>query len=139
MTKSYQQQLQFQTRGRGSANITAEVAAAAAESGVESGLCHLFIHHTSASLMLCENADPAVRTDLDAFMLRLAPDGDPLFTHVDEGPDDMAAHVRSILTGMDLTLPVTSGRLALGTWQGIYLWEHRHRPHQRRVTVTVQG
>ena len=137
--KSYQQQLHFQTRGRGTENITTEIAAVAAESGIDSGLCHVFIHHTSASLILCENADPDVRRDLEAFMLRLAPDGDPMFIHVDEGPDDMPAHVRSILTGMDLTLPVTQGRLALGTWQGIYLWEHRHRPHRRRVTVTVQG
>lgn len=139
MTKSYQQQLQFHTRGRGSANITAEVAAVAAESGVDSGLCHVFLHHTSASLMLCENADPAVRADLDAFMQRLVPDGDPLFSHVDEGPDDMAAHVRAVLSGMELTLPVTGGRLGLGNWQGVYLWEHRHHPHFRRVTVTVQG
>ena len=139
MMKSYQQQLHFQTRGRGTTNITMEIAAVVAESGVDNGMCHVFIHHTSASLILCENADPDVRRDLEVFMLRLAPDGDPMFIHVDEGPDDMPAHVRSILTGMDLTLPVTQGRLALGTWQGIYLWEHRHRPHRRRVTVTVQG
>ena len=139
MTRSYQQQLQFHTGGRGSVNITAEVAAVAAESGIESGLCHVFLRHTSASLMLCENADPAVRADLDAFMLRLVPDGDALFSHVDEGPDDMAAHVRAVLSGMELTLPVTGGRLGLGTWQGVYLWEHRHHPHLRRVTVTVQG
>ena len=139
MMKSYQQQLHFQTRGRGTTNITMEIAAVVAESGVDNGMCHVFIHHTSASLILCENADPDVRRDLEVFMLRLAPDGDPMFIHVDEGPDDMPAHVRSILTGMDLTLPVTQGRLALGTWQGVYLWEHRHRPHRRRVTVTVQG
>jgi len=139
MINNYQQQLRFQTRGRGTANITAEIAAVVAESGIDNGLCHVFMHHTSASLMLCENADPAVRTDLESFMLRLVPDGDPMFVHVDEGPDDMPAHVRSILSGMDLTLPVTRGRLGLGTWQGVYLWEHRHRPHQRRVTVTVQG
>lgn len=139
MTKSYQQQLRFQTRGRGTINITSEIAAVTAESGIDCGLCHLFIHHTSASLILCENADPDVRTDLETFMLRLAPDGDPMFVHVDEGSDDMPAHVRSILTGMDLTVPVTRGRVALGTWQGVYLWEHRHHPHQRRVTVTVQG
>lgn len=139
MTKSYQQQLRFQTRGRGTINITSEIAAVTAESGIDCGLCHLFIHHTSASLILCENADPDVRTDLETFMLRLAPDGDPMFVHVDEGSDDMPAHVRSILTGMDLTVPVTRGRVALGTWQGVYLWEHRHHPQQRRVTVTVQG
>ena len=136
---SYQQQLHFQTRGRGTTNITTDIAAVVAEFGIETGLCHVFIHHTSASLILCENAAPDVRRDLEIFMLRLAPDGDPMFIHTDEGPDDMPAHVRSILTGMDLTLPVTQGRLALGTWQGVYLWEHRHRPHQRRVTVTVQG
>ncbi len=137
--KNHQQQLHFQTRGRGTENITTEIATVVAESGVDRGLCHVFIHHTSASLILCENADPDVREDLETFMLRLAPDGDPMFIHVDEGADDMPAHVRSILTGMDVSLPVTQGRLALGTWQGVYLWEHRHRPHQRRVTVTVQG
>ncbi len=139
MTKSYQQQLHFQTKGRGTTNISGDIAAVVAESGVDNGLCHVFLHHTSASLILCENADANVRRDLETFMQRLTPDGDPIFRHVDEGPDDMPAHVRSILTGMDLTVPVTRGRVALGTWQGIYLWEHRHRPHQRRVTVTVQG
>jgi secondary thiamine-phosphate synthase enzyme len=89
--------------------------------------------------MLCENADPTVRQDLERFMLRLVPDGDPMFRHDDEGADDMPAHVRSILTNMDLTLPVSAGRAALGTWQGVYLWEHRTHAHRRRVTVTVQG
>ena len=89
--------------------------------------------------MLCENADPTVRTDLETFMARLVPDGDPMFLHQDEGPDDMPAHVRSILTNMDLTVPVTDGRCALGTWQGIYLYEHRTHPHQRRITVTIHG
>jgi len=139
MMKSYQQQLQFQTKGRGTTNISGDIAAVVAESGIDNGLCHVFIHHTSASLILCENADADVRRDLETFMQRLTPDGDPIFRHVDEGSDDMPAHVRSILTGMDLTVPVTRGRVALGTWQGVYLWEHRHRPHQRRVTVTVQG
>ncbi len=137
--KSYQQQLQFQTKGRGTTNISGDIAAVVAESGIDNGLCHVFLHHTSASLILCENADADVRRDLETFMQRLTPDGDPIFRHVDEGSDDMPAHVRSILTGMDLTVPVTRGRVALGTWQGVYLWEHRHRPHQRRVTVTVQG
>ncbi len=139
MMKSYQQQLQFQTKGRGTTNISGDIAAVVAESGIDNGLCHVFLHHTSASLILCENADADVRRDLETFMQRLTPDGDPIFRHVDEGSDDMPAHVRSILTGMDLTVPVTRGRVALGTWQGVYLWEHRHRPHQRRVTVTVQG
>jgi secondary thiamine-phosphate synthase enzyme len=89
--------------------------------------------------MLCENADPEVRSDLEAYMSRLVPDGDPLFDHNLEGPDDMPAHIRSILTGMDITVPITGGRLGLGTWQGIYLWEHRTRPHRRRITVTVIG
>jgi len=89
--------------------------------------------------MLCENADPAVRHDLETFMQRCAPDGDPMFTHTDEGPDDMPAHVRSVLTQSDLNLPICEGRCALGTWQGVYVWEHRAKPHTRRITVTVQG
>ena len=136
---SFQTTLQHQTRGRGTYDITAEIQAAVRESGIDTGLCHVFVQHTSASLILCENADPQVRTDLEAFMARLVPDGDRLFDHIDEGPDDMPAHVRSILTNMDLTLPVSGGRCALGTWQGIYLYEHRTHPHGRRVIVTVQG
>jgi secondary thiamine-phosphate synthase enzyme len=97
------------------------------------------VHHTSASLMLCENADPSVRLDLEKFMAGLVPDGSPLFDHVAEGPDDMPAHVRSVLTQSGVTLPLTSGRCALGTWQGVYLWEHRHAGHTRRLTVTVFG
>lgn len=127
------------TRGRDSIELTAPVAALVHESGVRTGLCHVFVQHTSASLMLCENADPDVRRDLEAFMQRLAPDGDPLFVHRNEGPDDMPAHVRSVLAGVDLTVPVRDGQLALGTWQGVYLWEHRSQPHRRRVLLTVQG
>jgi secondary thiamine-phosphate synthase enzyme len=127
------------TRGRGTYDITGEVEVAVRESGIRTGLCHVFVHHTSASLLLCENADPTVRRDLEAFMARLVPDGDRLFDHTDEGPDDMPAHVRSILTNMDLTIPVTEGRCGLGTWQGIYLYEHRTHPHNRRITVTVSG
>ncbi|HEC15953.1 MAG TPA: YjbQ family protein [Sedimenticola sp.] len=134
-----QQTLQIQTRGRGTYEITTQVAQAVHESGVTTGLCHVFIRHTSASLILCENADPSVRNDLEVFMARLAPDGDPMFAHTQEGPDDMPAHLRSILTKMDLTVPVSNGRCALGTWQGIYLWEHRTHPHRRQVVVTVQG
>lgn len=100
-------------------------------------LCTVFIHHTSASLVLCENADPSVRRDLEAFFSRLVPDGDPLFTHTAEGDDDMPSHVRSILTQSSIGLPIAGGRLDLGTWQGLYVWEHRVRPHRRRVTVTV--
>jgi secondary thiamine-phosphate synthase enzyme len=97
------------------------------------------VHHTSASLILCENADPTVRRDLEAFLSRQVADGDPLYDHTQEGPDDMPAHIRSILTNMDLTIPVTAGRCALGTWQGIYLYEHRTHAHHRQVTVTVSG
>ncbi len=126
------------TRGRGTYDITAQVNAAVRDSGVQCGLCHLFIQHTSASLVVCENADADVRVDLETFMAALVPDGDPRFRHVAEGPDDMPAHVRSVLTDCSLTLPVTGNALALGTWQGVYVWEHRSAPHQRRVTVTVQ-
>jgi secondary thiamine-phosphate synthase enzyme len=135
----FQRILSVTSRGRGSQEITRDVAAVVRESGVATGLCHVFCHHTSASLILCENADPTVRRDLEAFMARLVPDGDRLFDHTDEGPDDMPAHVRTILTDVDLTVPVTGGALALGTWQGIYLWEHRRHGAARRVTVTVQG
>lgn len=135
----FQHTLSIASRGRGTWEITREVAAVVRESGVATGLCHVFCHHTSASLILCENADPTVRRDLEAFMARLVPDGDRLFEHTDEGADDMPAHVRTILTDADLTLPVTGGALALGTWQGIYLWEHRRHGTSRRITVTVQG
>ncbi|MBT2989274.1 MAG: secondary thiamine-phosphate synthase [gamma proteobacterium symbiont of Ctena orbiculata] len=134
-----QEQLQIQTRGRNTYNITNEVAEVVSRCGLKTGICQLFIQHTSASLILCENADPAVRTDLERIMTRLVPDGDPLFDHTLEGPDDMPAHVRSILTHMDLSLPISNGRPALGTWQGIYLWEHRTHPHQRRVMITLYG
>ena len=135
----YQRTITVASRGRGTLEISREVAAAVRESGVATGLCHVFCHHTSASLILCENADPTVRRDLEAFMARLVPDGDRLFDHTDEGPDDMPAHVRAILTSSSLTVPVTRGALALGTWQGVYLWEHRRAVHARRVTITVQG
>ena len=135
----HQVEIELATRGRGTYELTGRVQAAVRDSGIEIGLCNVFIRHTSASLMLCENADPEVRRDLEAFMGRLAPDGDPLFRHTAEGPDDMPAHVRSVLTHGDLNLPVREGRCDLGTWQGVYLWEHRHAPHRRRVTVTVTG
>lgn len=134
-----QHSLTVDTPGRGTQNITAAVDARVRESGLRMGLCHVFVHHTSASLMLCENADPTVRRDLEAFMARTAPDGDPMFAHDDEGPDDMPAHVRTLLTGSDLTVPVKDGRCALGTWQGIFLWEHRHAGHARRLTLTLLG
>ena len=133
------EELRIQTSGRGTYDLSSQVQQVVTASGIEMGMCHVFIRHTSASLMLCENADPAVTADLEIFMSRLAPDGDPMFTHTAEGPDDMPAHVRSILTQSDLNIPVDDGRCLLGTWQGVYLWEHRHAPHSRRVIVTVQG
>jgi len=134
-----QHELQVDTSGRGTYDLSHDVQTAVEQSGISSGMCHVFVRHTSASLMLCENADPAVMRDLETFMSRQAPDGDPMFTHTDEGPDDMPAHVRSILTQSDLNIPVREGRCALGTWQGIYLWEHRHHAHRRTIIVTVQG
>lgn len=125
------------TRGRGTHEITKEVQDAVEASGIAEGLCTVFIHHTSASLIISENADPDVRRDLDAFLCRLVPDGDRLYTHTAEGPDDMPAHVRSCLTQVSMSIPVIDGRCALGTWQGVYLWEHRTRGHRRKVTVTV--
>ena len=133
------EQLEVATRGRGIVDITAQVQAVVQRSGARAGLCHLFIHHTSASLIVTENADPEVHRDLERFLGRLVPDGDPMYKHDDEGPDDMPAHVRSVLTQVDLAVPVRDGRCDLGTWQGIYVWEHRHAAHRRRITVTVLG
>ena len=134
-----QKTLTVATRGRGTYDVTRDVQHIVASSGLRTGMCHVFVHHTSASLMLCENADPTVRGDLESFMGRLVPDGDPVFRHTSEGPDDMSAHVRTILTDSGITIPVTGGRCALGTWQGVYLWEHRYGPTERRITVTVIG
>ena len=134
-----QDRVSITTSGRGTIPVTDIVQASVRESGIHTGLCHLFLHHTSASLVLCENADPDVRTDLDRFMARLVPDGDALFEHTAEGPDDMPAHVRSIMSGADLTLPVAGGACDLGTWQGVYLWEHRTSGHRRRMSITIYG
>jgi secondary thiamine-phosphate synthase enzyme len=134
-----QRTLRFNTRGRGTLDVTPEIARVVASSGIRTGLCSVFLQHTSASLILCENADPAVRVDLETLLSRLAPDGDPAYRHDSEGPDDMAAHARSVLTSNSLTIPVVDGGLALGTWQGLYLWEHRHAGHARQIVVTVTG
>ncbi len=134
-----QHEIEVRTSGRGVYDISRDVQRCVGESGVAVGVCQVFIRHTSASLMLCENADPAVLRDMETFMSRTVPDGDPMFTHTAEGPDDMPAHVRSVLTHTGLTLPVRDGRCALGTWQGVFVWEHRYAPHTRRVLVTVQG
>jgi len=134
-----QTSISVRTSGRGTYEITGDVRREVEKSGVAQGLCHVFIHHTSASLMLCENADPSVLSDLETFMSRIAPDGDPMFRHTTEGPDDMPAHVRSVLTQTGLDLPVNRGKLDLGSWQGVFLWEHRHAAHVRRLTLTVHG
>ncbi len=125
------------TRGRGTYELTGQVATILRASGVSQALCTVFVHHTSASLILCENADPTVRTDLENFLGRLAPDGDPRYVHDAEGPDDMPAHLRSILTQTSISIPVQDGELDLGTWQGLYLYEHRTAPHRRRITVAL--
>ena len=135
----YQTSFSVATRGRGTYSIREKVEAELEASGIQTGVCLVFVHHTSASLILCENADPEVRADLERFMARLVPDGDPVFRHTDEGPDDMPAHVRSVLTSNSLTVPVSDGMCDLGIWQGIYLWEHRQMSHQRRVSITVHG
>jgi len=127
------------TQGRGSEPITDAVRSVVSESGVEVGLCSVFIHHTSASLVITENADPDVRGDLDGYLSRLVPDGDPHYRHTAEGPDDMSAHVRSALTLTSVTIPVRNGRPDLGTWQGVFVLEHRTSPHQRRITISVVG
>jgi secondary thiamine-phosphate synthase enzyme len=131
--------LEVRTPGRGTQDITARVQDVVGRAGVREGLCTVFVHHTSASVILCENADPDVRRDLEAFAARLVPDGDPLFRHDAEGPDDMPAHVRTVLTQSSVQIPVAGGRADVGTWQGIYLWEHRTMAHHRRITVTVIG
>jgi secondary thiamine-phosphate synthase enzyme len=127
------------TRGRGFYELTGEVAALVAHSGFQTGLATLHVQHTSASLLIQENADPEVRRDLERFFSRLAPDGDPLFRHTCEGDDDMPAHIRTALTTVNLSIPIAQGALALGTWQGIYLWEHRTASHRRQVTVHLLG
>lgn len=129
--------LTIPTRGPGLVDVTAEIAAVVARSGTLDGLCTVFVQHTSASLVIQENADPSVRRDLEAFLRRLVPEGDPLWTHVVEGPDDMPAHARAALLPTQVAIPVVGGELALGTWQGIFLFEHRRRGTSRRIVVHV--
>ena len=131
--------LVIHTPGRGMVEITREVAGRVESSGLAEGLCTVFVHHTSASLIVSENADPDVLRDLEMYFSQLVPDGDPRYLHTDEGPDDMPSHVRSALTLTSVSIPVGDGRVDLGTWQAVYLWEHRHAPHRRRVSLTVQG
>lgn len=131
--------LEFALSGRGTRDITDAIGKVVRESGIACGVAHVFVQHTSCSLTITENADPDVRRDLETIVARLAPDGDPAYRHDTEGPDDMAAHARAMLTDTAVTVPVGGGRLLLGTWQGIYLWEHRTAPHRRSVVVTVLG
>ena len=129
--------LSIRASGQGLHDVTDEVRAAVRESGVREGLCTVFIQHTSASLTIQENADPSARRDLEAWLNRLVPENDPLYTHDSEGADDMPAHIKAVLTQTSLSIPILGGKLALGTWQGIYLWEHRRGPHRRQVVVHV--
>ena len=132
-------ELRISTRGRGFYEITDNVASWLSQKGFQNGLLTLHLRHTSASLLIQENADPDVRRDLETFFSRLVPDGDSMFIHTAEGDDDMPAHVRTALTAVNLSIPVSKGRLALGTWQGIYIWEHRHSPHSRADTIHFVG
>lgn len=134
-----QHSISIQTQGRATINISGEVEQILRTSKIEQGLCHVFVHHTSASLIITENADTDVRRDLDTFIAKLVPDGDPVYRHDQEGPDDMAAHIRSVLTQTEITIPIRAGRLALGTWQGLFLWEHRYHAHRRNITLTLSS
>jgi secondary thiamine-phosphate synthase enzyme len=133
----FRKTLAVQAPRRGLHDVTAEVAEAVRESGVEEGMCNVFLQHTSASLVLNENWDPSVRVDLERYLDRLVPEGEPRYTHTLEGPDDMPSHIKAALTPVSLTIPVAGGRLALGNWQGVYLWEHRDNPGSRNLVVTV--
>lgn len=131
------ERLQIRTRGQGLYEVTDQVASIVYKSEIQAGLCTVFIRHTSASLTIQENADPSARTDLESWLNRLVPENDSLYTHTSEGADDMPAHIKAILTDVSLSIPVVEGSLALGTWQGIYVWEHRRSPHTREVVVHV--
>lgn len=127
------------SEGQGLTEVTAQVVDVVRGSSISEGLCTVFIQHTSASLVIQENADPSARRDLEYFLNKLVPENDPGFTHTAEGPDDMPSHIKAALTQTALSIPITKGRLVLGTWQGIYLWEHRTAPHHRRVVVSCVG
>ena len=135
----HQQTIHVDTRGRGTYDISHDVAEIIGQSGIETGTAHVFVQHTSAGIVISENADPDVRRDLETFMRDLVPDSDPRYRHQDEGPDDMPAHVRSMISAVELTIPVVNARPGLGIWQGVYLWEHRTAAHRRKIVVTVQG
>ena len=132
------EELRVSAKGQGLTDITPAVSGVVKEGSLGDGLCTIFIQHTSASLLIQENADPSARYDLENWLNRLVPENDPLYTHTMEGADDMPAHIKSMLTQSSLSVPVIQGRLALGTWQGIFLWEHRHGRHQRKIIVHLQ-
>lgn len=134
-----QQTITVQTEGRATIDITREVEQILTAASIQTGLCHVFVHHTSASLIITENADSNVRRDLENYIAKLVQDGDPAYLHDQEGPDDMAAHIRSVLTQTEISIPITSRRLGLGTWQGLFLWEHRYQAHRRKITITLTG
>ena len=134
-----QTKLRFSTTGRGTYNITEQITEAINKSNITAGICHIFIQHTSASLILCENVDKTVREDLETYMAKLVKDGDSMYKHIDEGSDDMAAHIRTILTQSSLSIPIHKGKCDLGMWQGVFLWEHRTHPHKRDIALTILG
>jgi len=137
--KQHQETLSISPKGRGLHDITGQVVEIVDRAGVSTGLCHVFLRHTSASLVIQENADPSAARDLEAWFERAAPDGDPVYRHDAEGPDDMPSHIRSALTSTSELIPVVGGRLGLGTWQGLFLFEHRLRPGRREAVVHVWG
>jgi len=137
--RQHQARIEVRTPGRGFLEVTARVAQVVADAGMETGMCHVFVRHTSCSLCVQENADPSARHDLERWLERLAPEGDPHYTHTAEGPDDMPSHLRALVTRTSEAIPVADGRLALGTWQGLYLCEHRARPHRRTLVVHLLG
>lgn len=139
MLRQFQHEITIATRGRGFYEFTDELSALLQQAKLQTGQVTLHVQHTSASLIIQENADPEVRRDFERFFARLVPDGDEIFEHAAEGEDDMAAHIRTALTGVNVTVPITRGELALGTWQGVYLWEHRTHPHRRRVIAHFLG
>lgn len=139
MLRQFQHEISIPTRGRGFYEFTEQVSSLVHDAKVQTGQVTVHVQHTSASLIIQENADPEVRRDFERFFSRLVPDGDEIFEHTAEGEDDMSAHIRTALTAVNVTVPITRGELALGTWQGIYLWEHRTHPHRRRIVVHIFG
>lgn len=135
----YHEDIYIRTKGRGFYDITSNIKQLVSNGNIREGICHIFLNHTSASVILCENYDKDVQTDLENFMATLVKDGDPLFRHNSEGEDDMPAHIRTILTKSELVLPIRTNELKLGSWQGIYVWEHRTSEHQRHLTITLMG